>query len=284
MADEVIPVAENILVQVNFEQDIVPPFAFRINKKNTKMQRIFQAVAGHLTTEVMSLTFYFNGQLLTGDMTAAVLEMKELDEIDCMYALGFKAPLPNTNQRFAQAAKVGDCRLLESLLAFVEIDAEDPMLHATALMHAARNNCAEACNFLLENGATLDLQSREGYTALSGASFYGHFSTCILLLDKGASINLKDKWKYTSLLHAFQHGHLQVCQLLLSRGATIDHLVDYEGKTCFDIAKEGPCRDLLRDHVNAELEAAAMTARAVATGSIFVVPVCVICLEEPKVW
>jgi ankyrin repeat protein len=257
------------------------------------MQKIFKAVAKHLTTEEVSLTFYFNDQQLTGDMTAAVLEMKELDEIDCMCP-----SLPNIHQRFVQAAKVGDCRLLESLLAFVEIDAfvQIDMINTTALMHAARNNRAETCDFLLENGATLDLQSIEGYTALSGASFYGHLLTCFLLLEKGASINLKDTWKYTSLLHAFQEGHLQVCQLLLSKGATIDHLVDYEGKTCFDIAKEGPCRDLLRDHVNAKInesnrlsyheaiEAAAMTARAVATGSTFVVPVCVICLEEPKVW
>lgn len=268
---------------------------FLVNK-STKMQKIFNAVQkifSAVFTEEVSLTFNFNDQLLTGDMTAALLEMKASNKIDCFYDL---TSIPNFfHQRFVQAAKNGEYRLLETLLAFVEIDAGDSKSD-TALMHAARNNRVETCKVLLENGASVDLQSIEGYTALSGASLYGHLPTCFLLLEKGASINLKEKWNCTSFLHAFRHGHLQVCQLLLSKGATIDYLVDYEGKTCFDIAKEGPCRDLLRDHVSAKInesnglschearEAAAMAASAVATGSIFVVPVCVIYLEEPKVW
>ena len=57
----------------------------------------------------------------------------------------------------------------------------------TPLMSAAENNNLEACIWLLENGANVNLAMRTGWTALHAASKNGHNDIIQYLLEKGAN-------------------------------------------------------------------------------------------------
>mmetsp|Transcript_9961 Transcript_9961/g.9682 ORF Transcript_9961/g.9682 Transcript_9961/m.9682 type:complete len:88 (-) Transcript_9961:423-686(-) len=53
-------------------------------KKDTKMDRVFVAIAGQLGVEKQELRFLFDGKPISGDITPKMLEMEDEDQIDCM--------------------------------------------------------------------------------------------------------------------------------------------------------------------------------------------------------
>ncbi|CAI5441963.1 unnamed protein product [Caenorhabditis angaria] len=84
----------------------------------------------------------------------------------------------------------------------------------------------------------------EGTTALHIATKHGHTGTVEFLLLNGAKINMLDEKLNTALHLAAQEGHtLQVCQLL-KRGAD-GNLTNVDSKTPLDIAMEGTHADIV---------------------------------------
>lgn len=75
--------------------------------------------------------------------------------------------------------------------------------------YASRNGHYAVCQFLLENGAKCDAQTRGGATALHRASYCGHTDIARLLLSHGSNPRLVDDDGMTSL-------H-KVCPLLSSK-------------------------------------------------------------------
>jgi len=79
--------------------------------------------------------------------------------------------------------------------------------------------------FLLDRGARLDLQNKDGMTPLSMAVFYGSDNVEIvkLLLERGADPNLSDKDGITPLMRAlsrYRYGeNKKIARLLLEHGA-----------------------------------------------------------------
>lgn len=63
----------------------------------------------------------------------------------------------------------------------------------TPLMDAAAAGDIDCLNYLIENGAALDGQSKNGQSALILAAGQNHLDCAKRLLDAGANINLKDK-------------------------------------------------------------------------------------------
>lgn len=86
----------------------------------------------------------------------------------------------------------------------------------TALHYAARNGHYEVCKMLLENGATVNAQTRCGRaTALHRAAMQGHIDIVQLLLKFGANANIKDIDGYTALHKALAAGSVPVCKFLI---------------------------------------------------------------------
>ena len=74
---------------------------------------------------------------------------------------------------------------------------------------------------LLHKGASLDVQNKNGITALHLASDEGHKEVAQLLLDKGAALNVQDKEGRTALHYAIENSKKEVVQLLLDMGAQV---------------------------------------------------------------
>ncbi len=100
------------------------------------------------------------------------------------------------------------------------IDAQDKE-GDTALHHAAAEGHERVARLLLEKGAAVNAQSKDGYTALHAAA-EGHERVARLLLEKGAAVNAQSKDGYTALHAAARRGHERVARLLLEKGAAID--------------------------------------------------------------
>jgi len=71
----------------------------------------------------------------------------------------------------------------------------------------------------LENGANIDHQNNDGYTALKAAAQEGHKDTLQILLDNGANKDHQDIFGQTALILAAANSKKDVVQLLLNRRA-----------------------------------------------------------------
>ncbi|KAK5916241.1 hypothetical protein CgunFtcFv8_011244 [Champsocephalus gunnari] len=75
---------------------------------------------------------------------------------------------------------------------------------------------------LIQGGCALDLQDKDGNTALHEVSWHG-FSHCVKLLVKaGADVNIRNKAGNTALHLSCQNAHAQTTRLLLLGGSTPD--------------------------------------------------------------
>ena len=63
---------------------------------------------------------------------------------------------------------------------------------------------------LLDQGASIDEQDEEGWTALMKSSSNGHTELVKLLLDQGASVNKKGEEGQTALMVEIFSGHTKV--------------------------------------------------------------------------
>ena len=75
---------------------------------------------------------------------------------------------------------------------------------------------------LLESGAQIDLQDKDGMSALMFAAKRGIFDMAKMLLEKGAQIDLQDKSGRSAIMIASEYQHWDVGKLLIERGAEVD--------------------------------------------------------------
>ena len=87
----------------------------------------------------------------------------------------------------------------------------------TALIWACIKGDMDAVDFLIENGADLNICCNDGWNALIGAYLKGHESVANKLIEAGA--NLNKKYLETSLILSYKNGDCQTCIDLLKLGA-----------------------------------------------------------------
>eukprot|EP00964_Phaeocystis_antarctica_P008292 scaffold4466_cov53-Phaeocystis_antarctica.AAC.3 len=121
------------------------------------------------------------------------------------------------------------------------------------LLHAAaRNNQLEMVRELLKRGASVDLPSSIGGTALMAAASYGHLSVVLLLLQHSANPNLQANGGGTALMKAAGKGQKTCVQALLRAKANTE-LLDDRGFTALRHAEakgHTTTAQLLRQHAS----------------------------------
>ena len=100
-----------------------------------------------------------------------------------------------------------------------------------ALLHAAAaNGRPEMVRELLKRGASVDLPSSHGATALMDAAYLGHLSILTLLLQHSASLDLQANSGGTALMMAAAKGQ-EACVQALLRAKANTELLDEQGRT-----------------------------------------------------
>ena len=83
---------------------------------------------------------------------------------------------------------------------------------------------------LIEEGADVNAQDKQGFTALMIASKEGNIEIAKLLIEEGANVNAEDEMGFTALMLASRNGHIAIVKLLIESGADINakvRLVSY---------------------------------------------------------
>lgn len=102
----------------------------------------------------------------------------------------------------------------------LDVNSQDPTYRQTALMYACRRGNLSSVTTLLNLGASVNLVSARGSTAMFEAVFEDHADVVhILLTRKELLVNAFHigKWKRTALMLASQEGYDEIVKLLLER-------------------------------------------------------------------
>ena len=98
----------------------------------------------------------------------------------------------------------------------------------TPLMLAARFNDVEVTDYLVERGASLEMQDGNGFTPIHHAAMGGKPRNILRLIELGADVSKENAYAdtcETSSIHlAAENGHTEAVQLLLEHGA---HVSEY---------------------------------------------------------
>jgi len=98
------------------------------------------------------------------------------------------------------------------------------------LYKAASKGDLSRVSALLEKGAEVDYQDRNGLSPLLIASAYGYVDIVNALLEAGAEVNLQTPNGVTALYSASANAKIEIVQVLLAAGADVT-IEDSDGKT-----------------------------------------------------
>ena len=82
-------------------------------------------------------------------------------------------------------------------------------------------------------------------TPLLTAAFHGHLQVCKLLFKNGAEINYQDENKFTALIYAANEGHFDIVKWLIENGADV-HVKDNFGDTALMCAELNEHTEIIR--------------------------------------
>ncbi|MBK5912127.1 hypothetical protein CCR85_11575 [Rhodothalassium salexigens] len=114
------------------------------------------------------------------------------------------------------------------------------------LVMAADNGSLKMTEFLLENGANVNIKDRQsGETALMHFTRRGHLAGVETMLKAGADPDVTDRNGETALMKAARLRRFRVVEALLDAGADVDK-TDYTGRTALAYAEENRARNISR--------------------------------------
>ena len=144
-----------------------------------------------------------------------------------------RAGRPNkTDSRFDKAdwlIKQQDNEAVKKILSETGLEACDSYLR-TALILATFHKNEALLTWLIANGANVNHQDRNGYSALHFAAQEKNATAATLLLDEGASLELADIHGNTPIWAAVFNakGNTSLVKLYVQRGAHLDVVNKYQ--------------------------------------------------------
>lgn len=119
----------------------------------------------------------------------------------------------------------GNNEKVKGLLLEVGIDALDSY-QRTSFIWASFYNNIDLLIWLTNNGANLNHQDRNGFSALHFAGQEQHFDSAKLLIKKSANLELKDINGNTPLMDAIfnSKGNYKIVNLFIESGANLDNM------------------------------------------------------------
>ncbi|KAI6652704.1 Ankyrin repeat and EF-hand domain-containing protein 1-like [Oopsacas minuta] len=200
-------------------------------------------------------------------------------------------------KKLAQAIRNNDANQLYKMLLYGVpglLNLQDPLTGEAALHVAVRYNYDQLTGILLEQGADINLEAKEGVRPIMVAADYGHIQSLDTLLEKGAEVKSLDATgsnvlfyclKSTNrhcvcieklleagadpnqvrssdgfpvLLAACQAGESKAAEILLAKGASANSCIKKSGKTALMISSEAGHSECVRvlAHAGADLQAA----------------------------
>lgn len=168
-----------------------------------------------------------------------------MKKIILMFLIVISSAFANFNEEFLTA--VEDNNIIETKVLLklgADIETKEPWLGKTALMIASSKNFVEMTQLLLNKGAKIEAQNKDGFTPLIWAVWTNSLKTADLLLKKGAKIEAKTKTGDNVLHLVALQGNIDTVAFLLNKGANIE-AENGEKKTPLFIAIENGKEDLV---------------------------------------
>ena len=145
------------------------------------------------------------------------------------------------------AAQRGHVEVVSKLLALGAKENQDYVnardnSGTTPLITTCSNGHMNVATYLVEHGANIHLQDKNGYTCLHNAAETGHVEVVSKLLGLGAKenqdyVNARNNFVSTPLMVACSNGHVNVATYLVEHDANIQ-LQNKNGDTCLHYAAE----------------------------------------------
>jgi ankyrin repeat protein len=113
---------------------------------------------------------------------------------------------------------------VKSLLMEVGIDALDSY-QRTSLIWASIFNNTELLNWLIDNGANINHQDRNGFSALHFIGQEQNYDSAVILINRKAELELKDSNGNTPLMKAIFNSKkdYKIVELLIKSGSNLDN-------------------------------------------------------------
>ncbi len=129
-------------------------------------------------------------------------------------------------------------RLIRSLVFLIPLLIANPALAHDDLMEAVFRGQIKTLTFYLDHGADVNFQDkRYGASVLQVASQRGRKEVVTLLLERGAKVDLEDKEGSTALMAAAYNGHVDIVEILVDAGADVNHK-NMADETALSLARE----------------------------------------------
>ena len=132
-------------------------------------------------------------------------------------------PLPPLGTHLHYAAIWGVHFIIEFLINErpQEVRSQDFPSDATPLHLASQNGHVEVARMLIERGADVAAQNKDGETPLHLVSRNGEEEVARMLIERGADVAAQNKDGETPLHMASQYGQVEVARMLVERGADV---------------------------------------------------------------
>ncbi|CAH8520026.1 unnamed protein product [Schistosoma mattheei] len=120
-------------------------------------------------------------------------------------------------------------------------------MHYEQLLWAVKNGDLQSIKENMNNLSGVNSTFKNGRTLIHYAADYGQKEICDYLIRNGADINVNDSFGVTPLLAAIYEGHIDCVSLLLNNGAKLGLAPD--GSTYVDCAASEDIRNILRNYI-----------------------------------
>jgi ankyrin repeat protein len=125
-----------------------------------------------------------------------------------------------SGEEIVEAAKRGDLQAVKAILSNdpSKLNALDEEKY-TPLHWACMRAHWDVAEYLIEQGADLNIQGGDGGTPLQWAAHHDNVDIVRLMVSKGAKLNVQNLWSMTELHTAIWRGNIHVVVYLLDQGS-----------------------------------------------------------------